>query len=64
MPQPDAQFGKTRPSQVPGRLVDAPCVSVWERASGNVEEYLRVFGSPEQLAAWRENRPYVAEVTA
>ncbi|MGW2032979.1 2-oxoglutarate and iron-dependent oxygenase domain-containing protein [Streptomyces sp. NPDC001811] len=39
-------------------------VSVWERASGNVEEYLRVFGRPEQLAAWRENRPYVAEVTA
>ncbi|MFD3586103.1 2-oxoglutarate and iron-dependent oxygenase domain-containing protein [Streptomyces sp. NPDC058683] len=39
-------------------------VSVWERASGNVEEYLRVFGRPEQLAAWREKRPYVAEVTA
>lgn len=39
-------------------------VSVWERASGSVEEYLRVFGRPEQLAAWRENRPYVAEVTA
>ncbi|WP_217551745.1 2-oxoglutarate and iron-dependent oxygenase domain-containing protein [Streptomyces sp. GbtcB6] len=39
-------------------------VSVWERASGNVEEYLRVFGRPEQLAAWRENRPYVAEVSA
>ncbi|MFF0000095.1 2-oxoglutarate and iron-dependent oxygenase domain-containing protein [Streptomyces avermitilis] len=38
-------------------------VSVWERASGNVEEYLQVFGRPEQLAAWRENRPYVAEVT-
>ncbi|MFE5086814.1 2-oxoglutarate and iron-dependent oxygenase domain-containing protein [Streptomyces mirabilis] len=39
-------------------------VSVWERASGSVEEYLKVFGRPEQLAAWRENRPYVAEVTA
>ncbi|GAA5702585.1 2OG-Fe(II) oxygenase [Streptomyces avermitilis] len=38
-------------------------VSVWERASGNVEEYLQVFGRPEQLAAWRENRPYVAEAT-
>ncbi|MER7937744.1 MULTISPECIES: 2-oxoglutarate and iron-dependent oxygenase domain-containing protein [unclassified Streptomyces] len=37
-------------------------VSVWERANGNVEEYLRVFGRPEQLAAWRESRPYVAEV--
>jgi len=30
----------------------------------NVEEYLRVFGRPEQLAAWRENRPHIAEVTA
>ncbi|MEU5537693.1 2-oxoglutarate and iron-dependent oxygenase domain-containing protein [Streptomyces sp. NPDC020362] len=39
-------------------------VSVWERASGNVEECLWVFGRPEQLTAWRENRPYVAEVTA
>ncbi|MEU9367093.1 hypothetical protein AB0D78_36775 [Streptomyces avermitilis] len=37
-------------------------VSVWERASGNVEEYLRVFGRPEQLSARRENRPYVADV--
>ncbi|MFD8217319.1 2-oxoglutarate and iron-dependent oxygenase domain-containing protein [Streptomyces sp. NPDC059697] len=39
-------------------------VSVWERASSNVDEYLRVFGRPEQVAAWRENRAYVAEVTA
>ncbi|MFI6493956.1 2OG-Fe(II) oxygenase family protein [Streptomyces sp. NPDC050564] len=39
-------------------------VSVWERANGNVEEYLRVFGRPDQLAAWREGRPYVAEVAS
>ncbi|WP_369141859.1 2OG-Fe(II) oxygenase family protein [Streptomyces sp. R44] len=39
-------------------------VSVWESANGHVEEYLRVFGRPEQVAAWRENRPFVAEVTA
>jgi len=39
-------------------------VSVWERASSNVDEYLRVFGRPKQVAAWRENRAYVAEVTA
>jgi hypothetical protein len=25
-----------------------------------VENYLRVFGRPEQVAAWRESRPYVA----
>ncbi|MER5182510.1 hypothetical protein ABT009_29840 [Streptomyces sp. NPDC002896] len=31
-------------------------VSVWERAGSNVDEYLRVFGRPEQVAAWRESR--------
>ncbi|MCK9878129.1 isopenicillin N synthase family oxygenase [Frankia sp. Ag45/Mut15] len=28
----------------------------------NVEDYLRVFGRPEQVAAWREGRPYVSEL--
>ncbi len=37
-------------------------VSVWEQASGHVEDYLQVFGRPEQVAAWREGRPYVAEL--
>ncbi|WNI16118.1 2-oxoglutarate and iron-dependent oxygenase domain-containing protein [Actinacidiphila sp. ITFR-21] len=37
-------------------------VSVWERASTNVQEYLKVFGRPDQVAAWREGRPYVAEL--
>jgi isopenicillin N synthase-like dioxygenase len=37
-------------------------VSVWELASRNVEEYLQVFGRPEQVTAWREGRPYVAEI--
>jgi len=37
-------------------------VSVWEQASRNVEEYLQVFGRPEQIAAWRDGRPYVAEL--
>ncbi|MDX6354488.1 MAG: hypothetical protein QOF98_1391, partial [Streptomyces sp.] len=37
-------------------------VSVWDQAARNVEEYLQVFGRPEQVAAWREGRPYVAEL--
>jgi isopenicillin N synthase-like dioxygenase len=37
-------------------------VSVWDQASRNVEEYLQVFGRPEQVAAWRDGRPYVAEL--
>lgn len=28
----------------------------------NVENYLQVFGRPEQVAAWREGRPYVSEL--
>ncbi len=28
----------------------------------NVENYLKVFGRPEQVAAWRECRPFVAEL--
>ncbi|MFD7003547.1 2-oxoglutarate and iron-dependent oxygenase domain-containing protein [Streptomyces mirabilis] len=36
--------------------------SVRERADFNVEEYLKVFGRPEQVTAWREGRPYVAEL--
>lgn len=37
-------------------------VSVWEQASGNVQDYFKVFGRPEQVAAWREGRPYIADV--
>ncbi|MEV6931335.1 2OG-Fe(II) oxygenase family protein [Dactylosporangium sp. NPDC051485] len=31
-------------------------------ALGAVEDYLQVFGRPEQVAAWNEGRPYVAAV--
>lgn len=39
-------------------------VAVWDQAHENVESYLKVFGRPKQVAAWREGRPYVAEVRA
>ncbi|MFC4588392.1 2-oxoglutarate and iron-dependent oxygenase domain-containing protein [Sphaerisporangium corydalis] len=35
---------------------------LWDQAKGQVEEYLQVFGRPDQIAAWREGRPYVAEL--
>ena len=35
-------------------------VLIWDTVSDRVEEYLRVFGRPDQIAAWREGRPYVA----
>jgi flavonol synthase len=37
-------------------------VLVWDQVGGNVEDYLKVFGRPEQVSAWREGRPYVAEL--
>jgi isopenicillin N synthase-like dioxygenase len=37
-------------------------VSVGDRAEHAVEEYLQVFGRPEQIAAWREGRAYIAAV--
>ncbi|MFJ8487039.1 hypothetical protein ACIRBZ_01415 [Streptomyces sp. NPDC094038] len=46
------------------RTTERPGLSVWERAGGNAEEYLLIFGCPEQLAAWREGRPHVTGVTA
>lgn len=35
-------------------------VFLWDGIKNNVEEYLAVFGRPEQVAAWREGRPFVA----
>lgn len=35
---------------------------LWDTTKARVEEYLSVFGRPEQTAAWREGRPYVATV--
>jgi isopenicillin N synthase-like dioxygenase len=38
-------------------------VSIWGEAHRRVEDYLQVFGRPEQIEAWREGRPYVADVS-
>ena len=35
-------------------------VLVWDHVSKRVEDYLEEFGQPEQVAAWREGKPYVA----
>jgi isopenicillin N synthase-like dioxygenase len=37
-------------------------VLLWDQVGGGVDDYLKVFGRPEQVAAWREGRPYVAEL--
>jgi flavonol synthase len=37
-------------------------VLVWDHVKQRVEDYLEEFGRPEQVAAWREGRPYVASI--
>ena len=48
----------------PGEETDFEPVTGWDLVRDNVENYLKVFGRPEQVAAWREGRPYVAELAA
>jgi flavonol synthase len=37
-------------------------VLVWDHVSRRVEDYLEEFGRPDQVAAWRDRRPYVANL--
>jgi flavonol synthase len=37
-------------------------VRVWDHVSRRVEDYLEEFGRPEQIAAWRDGRTYVASL--
>ncbi|HEX3921635.1 MAG TPA: 2OG-Fe(II) oxygenase family protein [Streptosporangiaceae bacterium] len=37
-----------------------PGVLVWDQVKSRVEKYLEEFGRPDQLAAWRDGKPYVA----
>lgn len=37
-------------------------VRVWDHVKGRVSDYLAEYGRPDQVAAWREGRPYVAEL--
>ena len=58
-PSLDAMVGPLPPfSAGPG----APPVLVWDHVKGRVADYLAEYGRPEQVAAWRDGRPYVAEL--
>ena len=37
-------------------------VLVWDHVKGRVAGYLAAYGRPEQIAAWRDGQPYVAEL--
>lgn len=39
-----------------------PPVLVWDHVKDRVADYLAEYGRPEQVAAWRDGRPYVAEL--
>jgi hypothetical protein len=44
----------------PGEETDFEPITTWDLVKDSVENYLKVFGRPEQITAWREGRPYVA----
>ncbi len=37
-------------------------VLVWDHVKDRVADYLAEFGRPEQVAAWRDGTPYVADL--
>jgi len=41
---------------------DLEPVLVWDYVKDRVADYLAEYGRPEQIAAWRDGRPYVAEL--
>ena len=45
-----------------GEATDYEPVTQWELVKDGVENYLKVFGRPAQVTAWREGKPYVAEL--
>jgi flavonol synthase len=46
----------------PGEETDYEPVTQWELVRDRVDNYLKVFGRPEQVTAWREGKPYVADL--
>ena len=38
-------------------------VSVWDHVKGRAEDYLSEYGRPDQIAAWRDGKPYVAALS-
>ena len=40
----------------------AGAVRVWDHVKDRVANYLAEYGRPEQIAAWRDGQPYVADL--
>ena len=39
-----------------------PPILVWDHVRDRVADYLAEYGRPDQIAAWRDGQPYVAEL--
>lgn len=50
------------PFTEPGEETDFEPVTTWDLVKDSVENYLKVFGRPEQITAWRAGRAYVADL--
>jgi isopenicillin N synthase-like dioxygenase len=50
------------PFTEPGEETDFEPVTPWDLVKDSVENYLKVFGRPEQITAWRQGSSYVAEL--
>jgi flavonol synthase len=46
----------------PGEETDYEPVTQWDLVKDRVENYLKVFGRPAQVTAWRDGKPYVADL--
>ena len=49
---------------LPGFAAGSGCeaVLVWDHVKDRVANYLAEYGRPEQIAAWHDGQPYVAEL--
>ena len=55
-----APLAPFRPAPVPNK--SGAAVRVWDHVKDRVADYLTEYGRPEQIAAWRDGQPYVADL--
>jgi flavonol synthase len=50
------------PFAEPGEETDWEPITPWDQVKDSVENYLKVFGRPDQVSAWRDGTTYVADL--
>ena len=61
-PALDTVVAPLAPFRTGGGAEPVEAVRVWDHVKDRVADYLAEYGRPEQVAAWREGQPYVAEL--